>query len=268
MRFARFGGAVGGGFLQKRGARDDDAAAVIGELRDAELDRLVDERVGILDLAESDLRKRAERAEPGNVHLEAAFVAAGDLAFHGQTVLVCDAELIERCTSLDQLAGDSHLGAGLDDRGFDGIADIESFQLSRVHHGFGRTAVGNVGVIAGDRNDRASKQLALLRGFEIQSLHRLGERRSLGCLSRLNHGSVCYLSGDWFSVARTVGTRILLEEWSAVTTGCVKNRALPGKIFKTVKMGSRWSVSVVGCQLSVVGCQLSVVGCQLSVVWE
>ena len=38
MRAARFGGALGGCFLQQRGARDDDAAAVIGELGDAELD--------------------------------------------------------------------------------------------------------------------------------------------------------------------------------------------------------------------------------------
>src|SRR5438132_12753290 len=76
-------------------ARDDDPPAVIGQFRDAELERLADECIRILDLAQSDLGQRAERAKAADVHIEAAFVAPGNLCFHRQPVLVHLAKQLE-----------------------------------------------------------------------------------------------------------------------------------------------------------------------------
>src|ERR1043165_3830495 len=54
------------------------AAAAGRELRHAELVRLADELVGVVDLAESDLRERAEGAETADVDVKAALVARAD----------------------------------------------------------------------------------------------------------------------------------------------------------------------------------------------
>ena len=76
----------------------------------------------------------------------------------------------------------------------DHVADVESFELGRIHDRRRTAAVGDEGVVAGDGDDLAAEQLALLGGLEIQTrFERLGER-GFGGFSRLGHGIACYLS--------------------------------------------------------------------------
>src|SRR5205085_6093918 len=65
--FARLLRLLRGGLLEQRGAGDDDAPAVVGELGHAELVSLADELVGVLDLAQGDLREGTESAEAADV---------------------------------------------------------------------------------------------------------------------------------------------------------------------------------------------------------
>src|ERR1051326_8590220 len=120
-------------FLEESRAGDDDAAAVIRKLGDAELVDLVDERVGVLDLAEGDLRERAEGAKAGDADLEAALVAAGHLPLDGEAVLEHLLELLERRLAARELPRDPDVGSGLDDGALDRIANVESVQLCCGH---------------------------------------------------------------------------------------------------------------------------------------
>src|SRR5207244_3318613 len=118
-RFADLFSACGILFFEKRRARDDDAAAVIGKFRHPKFERLTDERIRIFDFAQRDLRKRAKRAEAADVDVEAALVARSDFPFHRQTVFVHLPQLVEARFATRQLPRNANVGRRLDDGAFD-----------------------------------------------------------------------------------------------------------------------------------------------------
>jgi len=145
--------------------------------------------IGIVDLAESDLRERTERAQAADVDVEAAFVPRGDLGLDRQAVLVHLPEQIERRFALGEFARDSDIGRGLDDRAFDCIAHIEAVELVGGHDRFRGAAVGDEGIVAGDGDDLSFEQLALLGRLEIQARFKRLGKRCFGGFSTLGHGS-------------------------------------------------------------------------------
>ena len=176
-------------FLQQCGARDDDAASVVGKLGDAELVGLADELIGIVDLAERNLRQRTERAQAADADVESAFVPCRDFAFDRQAVLVHLPEQVERRLAFGEFARDADVRRGLDDSAFDRVAHIEPVELIRGHDRFRGAAVGDERVVAGDGDDLSFEQLALLGGLEIQARFKRLGKRCFGGFSTLGHGS-------------------------------------------------------------------------------
>ena len=173
----------------RRRSGDDDTAAVIRHLGHTELVGLIEEGVRILDFAESDLRERAERADTGDADVESALVASRDLAFHGEVVLVHLAKLVEGGFPFEQLAGDSDLRGGANDGAFHRVPHIEPVKLGCSHHSFGRSAVGDERIFAGNGDDLPFEQFALCRSLEIQArFERLSETVRLSVVSGLRHG--------------------------------------------------------------------------------
>ena len=67
-------------FLKQRAPAEDDVAAVVLELGDAEAQVLAHVHAGLLAVVQVDLADGAETAGAAEIHLEAALVGAGHLA--------------------------------------------------------------------------------------------------------------------------------------------------------------------------------------------
>ncbi len=166
--------------LEQRAARQHDVrpavAPALFDPRDLELEPLADELLRVLDVAQVELRQRAEGAHAVDLHLGAALVDAGHHALDGHAVLESLAQLRRHLLVAAAAAGgllaqhdDAALGIDGGDGGVDSVADLDGeltfgiAQLGGFDHALRLGAEIDEDVLVGNRDDLAADLLADVR---------------------------------------------------------------------------------------------------------
>ena len=130
-------------FLEHRAPRHDDVRAPLVELDDADGDRLAEQRVNVLHLAQSDLRARKERLDPVEVDHHAAFDLADQLAFDHLRLVIGVLDAIPDAHEVGALLGqhdEAVLVLHLLEEHLDFVADLDLVavrELLEVDHPLG-----------------------------------------------------------------------------------------------------------------------------------